>query len=151
MMYSAYKLNKQGDNIQPWCTPLPIWNQSITPCPILAVASWPAYRFHRRQVRWSGISISLRIFHRLLWNTQSKALAESMKQMFFWNSLAFSMIQQMSAIWSLVPLPFLTEAQRGYSKVMQLVSLKTRIQSQMHLTPKSSSFWSRMLLPSVWW
>ena len=25
MMYSAYKLNKQGDNIQPWCTPFPIW------------------------------------------------------------------------------------------------------------------------------
>ena len=24
-MYSAYKLNKQGDNIQPWCTPFPIW------------------------------------------------------------------------------------------------------------------------------
>ena len=28
MMYSAYKLNKQGDNIQPWRTPFPIWNQS---------------------------------------------------------------------------------------------------------------------------
>ena len=27
--------------------------------------------------------------------------------MFFWNSLAFSMIQQMLAIWSLVPMPFL--------------------------------------------
>ena len=25
-MYSAYKLNKQGENIQPWCTPFPIWN-----------------------------------------------------------------------------------------------------------------------------
>ena len=24
-MYSAYKLNKQGDNIQPWCTPFLIW------------------------------------------------------------------------------------------------------------------------------
>ena len=24
MMYSAYKLNKQDDNIQPWCTPFPI-------------------------------------------------------------------------------------------------------------------------------
>ena len=24
-MYSAYKLNKQGDNIQPWRTPLPIY------------------------------------------------------------------------------------------------------------------------------
>ena len=30
-----------------------------------------------------------------------------MKQMFFWNSLAFLMIQWMLAIWSLVPLPFL--------------------------------------------
>ena len=34
-MYSAYKLNKQGDNIQPWCTPFPIWNQSVVPCPCL--------------------------------------------------------------------------------------------------------------------
>ena len=63
MMYSAYKLNKQGDNIQPWCTPFPIWNQSIIPCPVLTVAFWPAYRFLRRQVRWSGIPISFRIFH----------------------------------------------------------------------------------------
>ena len=30
--------------------------------------------------------------------------------MFFWNSLAFLMIQQMLAIWSLVPLPFLKPA-----------------------------------------
>ena len=29
MMYSAYKLNKQGDNIQPWHTPFLIWNQSV--------------------------------------------------------------------------------------------------------------------------
>ena len=28
MMYSAYKLNKEDDNIQPWHTPFPIWNQS---------------------------------------------------------------------------------------------------------------------------
>ena len=31
----------------------------------------------------------------------------TMKQMFFWNSLAFSMIHQMLAICYLVPLPFL--------------------------------------------
>ena len=48
MMYSAYKLNKQGDNIQPWCTPFPVWNQSVVPCPVLTVASWPAYRFLKR-------------------------------------------------------------------------------------------------------
>ena len=62
MMYSAYKLNKQGDNIQPWHTPFPIWNPSVVPCPVLTVVSWPAYRFLRRQVKWSDIPISLRIF-----------------------------------------------------------------------------------------
>ena len=75
MMYSAYKLNKQGDNIQPWHTPFPIWNQSVVPCPVLTVASSTAYKFLKRQVRWSGIPISFRIFHSLLWSTQSKALA----------------------------------------------------------------------------
>ena len=38
MMYSAYKLNKQGDNIQPWRTPFPILNRSVTPCLVLTVA-----------------------------------------------------------------------------------------------------------------
>ena len=69
------KLNKHSDNIQPWCIPFPIWNQPVVPCPILSVASWPAYRFHRRQIRWSGIPISWRIFYSLLWSTHSKALA----------------------------------------------------------------------------
>ena len=59
---SAFKLNKEGDNIQPWCTRFPIWNQSVVPCPFLTVASWPAYRFLRRQVTLSVIPISLRIF-----------------------------------------------------------------------------------------
>ena len=51
---TLHMLNKQGDNIQPWCTPFPLWNQSVVPCPVLTVASWPAYRFLKRQVRWSG-------------------------------------------------------------------------------------------------
>ena len=74
MMYSAQKLNNQGDNIQPWLTSFLILNQSIVLCLILTVASWPAYRFLRRQVRWSGIPISWRIFRSLLWSTQLKAL-----------------------------------------------------------------------------
>ena len=71
-------------------TPFPIWNQSAVPCLFLTVASWPTYKFLRRQVRWSGIPISLRIFHSLLWSTKSKAFMLSMKHMFFWNSFAFS-------------------------------------------------------------
>ena len=51
MMYSVYKLNKKGDNMQPWWIAFPIWNQSVVPCPVLTVASWPAYRFLKRQVR----------------------------------------------------------------------------------------------------
>ena len=50
--------------------PFPVWNQSAVPCSVLTVASWPAYRFLRRQVRRSGIPISWRLFHSLLWSTQ---------------------------------------------------------------------------------
>jgi len=39
MMYSAYKLEKRFDNIQPLRTPFPILNQSVVPCPVLTVVS----------------------------------------------------------------------------------------------------------------
>ena len=80
MLYSAYKLNKQGDNIQPWCTPFPVLNQLIISYPVLTVASCLLYRFLRRRVRWCGILIFWRVFHSLLWSTQSKTLASSVKQ-----------------------------------------------------------------------
>ena len=116
--------------IQPWCTSFPIWKKSVVPCPVLTVASWSAYRFLKRQVRWSGIPISLGIS--LLWFTQSESLhsqwsrrsrfffflvfpclfydREDVCSFFFWSFLPFSMIQRMLAIWSLVPLPFLNSA-----------------------------------------
>ena len=50
--------------------------------------------------------------------------------MFFWNSLAFSMIQWMLAIWSLVPLPFLNPAwTSGSSRFMYCWSIAWRILS----------------------
>ena len=55
MMFSAFKLNKQRNTIQPWRTPFPIWIQSIVPCPVLTAASCPAYSFLRRQVIRYGI------------------------------------------------------------------------------------------------
>ena len=59
LLYFVYKLNKQGDKLnKPWRTHFPIWNH-VVPCPVLTVASSPAYRFLRRQVRWSGIPISV--------------------------------------------------------------------------------------------
>jgi len=52
------EVNKQGDSIHSCHTPFPILNQSVVPCPVLPVASWPANRFLRRQIMWSGIPIS---------------------------------------------------------------------------------------------
>ena len=74
-MYSACKINKQGDNIQPWRTPFPSWNQSVVPCPLLTVASWPACRFLKRHVRkssfllyfWRTILLDYRILSWGLW------------------------------------------------------------------------------------
>ena len=54
--------------------------------------------------------------------------------MFFWNSLTFSMIQWMLAIWSLVPLPFLNPAWTSGSSHTVEAWL--------------GEFWA--LLPSVW-
>ena len=109
LMYSAYKLNKQGDNIQSWCTPFPIWNQSVVPCPVLTVASWPADRFLRRQVRWSGIPISLRNFQFVVIHTvRGFSIEKEVEVDVFLELCCF--FNYPADIWSLVPLPFLNPA-----------------------------------------
>ena len=52
-MYSAYNLNKHGDNIQPWPTPSLIWSQSVVPFPVLTVA----FNLHTDFLggRWGGL------------------------------------------------------------------------------------------------
>ena len=52
-------------------------NQCSVPCLFLTVASCPVYRFLRGQVKWTGIPISLRIFHSLL----SSLVAQSVKSL----------------------------------------------------------------------
>ena len=56
------------------------WTSLFVSCLVLTVVSLPAYRFLRRQIRWSGIPISFRIFHGLLRSTMLKAFPLSMKQ-----------------------------------------------------------------------
>ena len=83
MVFSAYKLNKQGDNIQPWMYSFPNF-EPVCCSMVLIVASWPACRFIRRQVRWSHIAISLRIFHSFC-DPHSERLSRSQ-----WRSRCFS-------------------------------------------------------------
>ena len=84
-------------------------------CLVLTVASWPANRFLRRQVRWSGIPISLRIFHSLFYHKNFpqfstvkgfSAVNKAEVDIFLEFSCFFDK-QWMLTLWSLVPLPFL--------------------------------------------
>ena len=77
MMYSAYKLNKQDNNIQLWLTPFLIWNQSVVPCPVLTLLLDLHTDFSRDRTGCLVIPISLRIFHSFcnphsqrLWHSQ---------------------------------------------------------------------------------
>ena len=64
MIYSAYKLNKQGDNMQPCRTPVPVLNQSVVPCLVLTAVF--VLQTHFLGDRWSGIPISSGVFYSLL-------------------------------------------------------------------------------------
>ena len=115
-MYSVYKLNKQHENIQPWCIPFPIWNQSVVPCSVLTVASWPAYRFLRRQVRWSGIPISFRIFQFIVIHTvKGFGIVNKAGVDVFLELSCFFNDPMDLAIWFLVPLPFLKPVWTSFS------------------------------------
>ena len=131
MMYSAYKLKKQGDNIQPWCTPFPIWNQSVVPCPVLTVASWPATGFSRG--RSGGLVFpSLSELSTVYCDPHSQRLwfSKESRNRCFPGTLAFSVIQWMLAISSLVSLPFLKRTwTSGSSRFMYCWSLACRILS----------------------
>ena len=59
--------------------------------------------------------------------------------MFFWNSLAFSMIQRMLAIWSQVPLPFLKPAWTSGSSQFMYWSLTWKILSITLLACETSA------------
>ena len=130
-MYSAYKLNKQGDKIQPCHIPFPILNQSVVPCAVVTVASWPAYRFLRRQVRWSGIPISLRIFQFVVIHTvKGFSIVNEAEVVAFLGFSSFFYDSTDVIIWSLVPLPFPNPAcTPGISRFAYCWSLGWRILS----------------------
>jgi len=63
MMYSAYKLNKQGDNIQPWYTPFTIWNKSVVSSPVLNVASWLKWKRRVKNLSYNATFRKRRSWH----------------------------------------------------------------------------------------
>ena len=77
------------------------------PCLVLFIASWPAYRFLRRQVKWSGIPIALWFFQFVVIHTvKGFSIVNEAEVDCFSGILLLFLNQWMLAIWSLVPLPF---------------------------------------------
>ena len=112
MIYSTYKLNKQGDNIQLWRTAFPIWNQSVVPCLVLTVASWPAYRFLRRPGKVVRYSISFKNFPQfvVIHIIKGFSVVNEAEVDVFLEFSCFFYAPVDIAIWSLVHLPFLNSA-----------------------------------------
>ena len=148
MMYSAYELSNQGDNLQPWHTPFLIWNQPFVLCSVFTVASRPAYRFLRRQIRWSGIPVSVGFPQFVVIHTvKGFGVVNKAEVDVFLELSSFSMIQQMLAIWSLVPLPFLKPAWTSGSSRLVHILLKPGLENFEHYF---TSVWDECNCAVVW-
>ena len=123
MLYAACRLHKQGDNIQPWGTPFPIWNHSVVPCPVLTVACTQISQ-EAGKVVW---------YSHLFKNFPQCVMIHTVKGFGVVNKAEVDVFLEFSylfcdqtdvAIWSLVPLPFLNPAwTSGNSRLMYHWSL----------------------------
>ena len=109
-MYSAYKLNKLGDNIQSRCTPFPIWNQSVR-CSMSGFNCCFLFCIQASQetgnVAWYSYLFKNIPQFVVIHTVKGFSVVNEAEVDVFWNFFAFSMIQRMLATWSLAPLPFL--------------------------------------------
>ena len=142
MMYSAYKLNKQGGNIaltysflnlEPVRCSMSSSNCYFLPC--IQVSQEAG-----EMVCYSHLFKNFPQFVVIHTVKGFSVVSEAEENVFFWNFLAFSMIQWMLAIWSLVPLPFLNTAwTSGSSSFACCSSLAWRILSTTLLAHEMSA------------
>ena len=126
-MYSAYKLNKQDDNI-PWCTLFPNFGSVCCSMSSLNCCFLTCTQVLQEAGKVVWYSHLLKNYPVCCDPHKGFSIVNE-AEMFFWNSFAFSMIQCTLAIWSLVPLPFLNSAVSGSSWFSYCWSLAWRILS----------------------
>ena len=97
MMYFAYKLNKRGSNIQPWHTLFPIWNQSMFGSNCCFLTCIQISQEAGRVVWYSHLLKNFPQFV-VIHTVKGFSIINEVEDVFFWNSLAFSVIQWMLEI-----------------------------------------------------
>ena len=106
MIYSSYKLNKQGEEIQPWCTPFPIWNQSIVPWEWNILQNWcatiPYQCFSLVENTYMLFQKHLGRFQGVVWNCFShKVGRKRLRKEGVYNRLVCGFISKGAYIWCL--------------------------------------------------
>ena len=144
-MYSAGKLNKQSDNIQPWCTPFPIWNQSIVPCLVLTcfLICIQASQVAGKVVWYFQLFMN---FPQFVMIHTVKGFSVVNKADVFLELLIFLRSTGFLAIWSLVPVPFLNLASNIW-RFSVLISLKFHLENFEHYF---ASMWDECNCAIVW-
>ena len=79
MMHSAYMLNRYGERMQPWRTPLSVENQSLSPTPLSTITLWLRYMDRiSLMILVEELSpvISYAEHNRMLWNSWWSTVAD---------------------------------------------------------------------------
>ena len=100
-LYCACKFKKHCDGVLSWCPPFPILNLSTGPCPVLTFfLSCMQVSQEAGQVVWDSHFFKNSPQCVVITHERLSCRPESRSRFFFWNSLAFSMIQWMLTVWS---------------------------------------------------
>ena len=146
-MYSEYKLINQSDNIQPWRTPFPIWNQSVIPCLVqLLLLDLNTDSQEEGQVVW---------YSHLFQNFPHFAVIHTVKGFGVVNEAKVDVFLELSCFfrWSsrcwqsdLIPLPFLNPAWASGSFTVHIL-LKPNLENFEHYF---ASMWNECNCAVVW-
>ena len=146
-MYSAGKLNKQSDNIQLWCSPFPICNQSIVPYMVLTTCFLIS-------IQVSEVAVKVVWYFHFLMNFPQFVVIHTVKgfsvvnkaDVFSGTLLGFLRSSGLLAIWSLVPVPLLNPASNIW-QFSVLISLKCHLENFEHYF---ASMWDKCNCAVVW-
>ena len=147
MTYSTYQLNKQGDNIQPWCTPFPNLEPVCCSMSNINYCFLTCIQVLQETGRWSGLPISKNFPQFLVIHTvKGFGVVHETEVGVFLEFSCFFYDPIDVGNRSLVPLPFLNPAWTSGSSGSQVV-LKPCLENFEHY---SATMWNECSCVVIW-